>query len=219
MPNPSNSAEPQNTQALTTYYASLRGLNLCVLKTFEGLIKKDAFTDLSTAFDHVKKNYNQHRQEIEAELERSEPSATSKTGASATAEIPTKSPFAFPITTGAKNEASAKSPFALPTTGAKNEAPAKSPFSFSTNGAHNQPPVNSPFSFAGNGTHASPRNGISLSAAAETRSTTSPLSASSGNAAKSLTEGVGFGNSAASKAEIKPSSDEVDDHSSGQFVF
>ncbi|KAI9601076.1 hypothetical protein H4Q26_000874 [Puccinia striiformis f. sp. tritici PST-130] len=68
---------PLHRRSLTTYYASLRGLNLCVTKAFDGLIKKDAFADLSSAFDHVKQKYSEHRLKIEAELEQSQSSSSS----------------------------------------------------------------------------------------------------------------------------------------------
>ncbi|KAA1106084.1 hypothetical protein PGT21_028556 [Puccinia graminis f. sp. tritici] len=100
MSNSPNSTDPSNKQELITYYSSLRGLNLSVTKAFEELIKKDAFMDLGSAFDHVKQKYNEHRREIEAQLERSQPSQTDKAITSVTAEAPVKSPFNF-----ASNEA------------------------------------------------------------------------------------------------------------------
>ncbi|KAH9466854.1 hypothetical protein MJO28_000533 [Puccinia striiformis f. sp. tritici] len=138
--NPATSTEPQNTQALTTYYASLRGLNLCVTKAFDGLIKKDAFADLSSAFDHVKQKYSEHRLKIEAELEQSQSSSSSSMNDKAKTFTPVepsvKSLLSFatngatkPSNNGSLFSASAgfgatTSPFAVSTTDTQKSSPA-----------------------------------------------------------------------------------------------
>lgn len=71
--------DPPNVQAITKFYASLRGLNLSVLKAFEDLTKKDAFVDLSSSFDHIKTKYNQHRSQIQSEFEKAQASTAIKT--------------------------------------------------------------------------------------------------------------------------------------------
>ncbi|OAV91185.1 hypothetical protein PTTG_04702 [Puccinia triticina 1-1 BBBD Race 1] len=151
----SSSTEPPNTEALFDYYASLRGLNLCATKAFDELITKDAFVDLSSAFDHVKQKYNEHRREIQAKLERVQPSTTDKASISSTAEAPAKSLFSF----GSNGAQKASS---IGNTSSTAEAPVKSPFSFASNGAPKasstantsstaEAAVKSPFSFASNG--------------------------------------------------------------------
>jgi len=228
MPNPSNSAESYSTQALTTYYASLRGLNLCALKAFDGLIKKDAFMDLSSAFDQVKKKYNEHRQEIEAELERSQPSATGQTKTSTTDQPNTSE--TDKTNKSATSEAHVQSPFAFATKEAPKEAPTKSAFSFATNGAQNDAPVKSPFSFPTNAAQNTTSNGTSLSTATESHATSSPFSASTFGTKESLTASSpfsastfgtkesltassGFQRPAVPEPKIQPSSKEVADHS------
>ncbi|KNZ56578.1 hypothetical protein VP01_2372g4 [Puccinia sorghi] len=211
MLNPSNSAESYSTQALTTYYASLRGLNLCVLKAFDGLITKDAFMDLSSAFDHVKKTYAQHHQEIEAELERSQPSAIGKTKTSTTDQPNTSA--TDKTNKSATSEALVQSPFAFAATEAPKEALMNSASSLATNGAQNEAPVKFPFSFPSNTAQNTSSNGSSLSTATETCTSSSPFSASTFGTKESLTGGSGFQRPAVPEPKMQPSSKEVDDHS------
>lgn len=64
-----NPASKTSTEILTTYYASLRGLNISALSALEGVIKTDAFVNLDQVLDRLRLSYNKHHKSIVKEFE------------------------------------------------------------------------------------------------------------------------------------------------------
>ncbi|MBW0493746.1 hypothetical protein O181_033461 [Austropuccinia psidii MF-1] len=123
------SNEPLSSEAMTTYYASLRGLNLSVAQALEGLMEKDPFVNLSSTFDCLKTNYLKHREEIVKELRQSQAIAAQQGASLSTAPLNPTSP-ASPLTSSARDSSNSSNYLSFaPSPGgqaAKNSASAKS---------------------------------------------------------------------------------------------
>ncbi|KAG0151936.1 hypothetical protein CROQUDRAFT_719547 [Cronartium quercuum f. sp. fusiforme G11] len=92
----STSLAKPSTQALTTFYASLRGLNLSVVSALERVIKNDGFTNLDPVFDRLKVSYNKQRELIVKEFEANGGSPPKQSSETTDSAKQLRSPFSNP---------------------------------------------------------------------------------------------------------------------------